>query len=179
LTSGFLNHVAPARTTICGGSGRGHGSGQRGHSSCERQTVALRKEAARRGFIFSALAPLLGGLLLLLTAIVLISPMMTAVSVLAMSANDRPAIFVRGKALAAGFCGALFHGRAQSNIFNRADFQSRRGPGRSPFCCFFRSSAFALACSESITYFAVCCAIRMRVAHRRCVEKGARTTANS
>jgi hypothetical protein len=40
-----------------------------------------------------------------------------------MGANDRPAIFVRGKALAACFCGALFHGRVQSNTFNRADFR--------------------------------------------------------
>ena len=40
-----------------------------------------------------------------------------------MGANDHQAIFVRGKALAAGFCGALFHGRPQSNAFNRADFR--------------------------------------------------------
>jgi hypothetical protein len=77
------------------------------------------------------LAPLLGGLLLLLTAIVrfghwgyqLMGPLMTADLAFAMGANDHLAIFVRGKALAAGVCGALFHGRAQSNTFNRADFR--------------------------------------------------------
>jgi hypothetical protein len=38
-------------------------------------------------------------------------------------ANDRLAIFFGGKAFAAGFCGTLFHGRLQSNTFNRANFR--------------------------------------------------------
>ena len=36
----------------------------------------------------------------------------------------------------------------------------------------FQSGAFALVCLESITYFPVCHAIRMRVAHPGCVGKG-------
>jgi hypothetical protein len=40
-----------------------------------------------------------------------------------MGANNHLAIFFRGKTLAVGFCGTLFHGRLQSNTFNRADFR--------------------------------------------------------
>ena len=40
-----------------------------------------------------------------------------------MGANDHLAEFFRGKTLAAGFRGTLFHGWLQSNAFNRADFR--------------------------------------------------------
>ena len=46
-----------------------------------------------------------------------------------MGANDHLAEFFRGKTLAAGFCGTLFHGRLQSNAFNRADFR-KAGPAK-------------------------------------------------
>src|SRR6266849_4743601 len=46
-----------------------------------------------------------------------------------MGANDYFAEFFRGKTLAAGFCGTLFHGRLQSNAFNRADFR-KAGPAK-------------------------------------------------
>ena len=46
-----------------------------------------------------------------------------------MGANDHLAEFFRGKTLAAGFCGTLFHGRLQSNAFNRTDFR-KAGPAK-------------------------------------------------
>ncbi|HMH98082.1 MAG TPA: hypothetical protein VK577_16100, partial [Bradyrhizobium sp.] len=37
--------------------------------------------------------------------------------------EQSPCDILQGKTLAAGFCGTLFHGRLQSNTFNRADFR--------------------------------------------------------
>jgi hypothetical protein len=61
---------------------------------------------------------------------------------LAMGANNRLAIFFGGQACAGGFGGAPFHGRLQSNAFDRADFG--KGGVTEDEACFGAFSGWAL-----------------------------------
>src|SRR3977135_3072799 len=63
-------------------------------------------------------------------------------------------------ALAAGFCGTLFHGRLQSNAFNRADFRKVGMAKDEARLAAFSGRAFLLwHVRKSTTYFPVCHAV--------------------
>ena len=77
-----------------------------------------------------------------------------------MGANDHLAEFFRGKTLAAGFCGTLFHGWLQSNAFNRADFR-KAGPAKDEarLAAFSGRALLLWHVRKSTTYFPVCHAV--------------------
>jgi hypothetical protein len=72
-------------------------------------------------------------------------------------AHDHLAIFLGGQALTRSLSGTLIHRQLQLNTFNSTNLRKARiADDETGFAAFSCRALFALACSKSSTFFAVC-----------------------